>query len=102
MDRQNVGIIGGGPGGLFTAYLLRKKCYHALLMTLFEASDRLGGKIHTKQFDQAGIRYEAGAAELYDYSLVDEDPLREMITEFVLWFRFTRLAASSKPGQSLL
>ncbi|RLS36459.1 MAG: hypothetical protein DWH82_13340 [Planctomycetota bacterium] len=49
MDRQNVGIIGGGPGGLFTAYLLRKKCYHALLMTLFEASDRLGGKIHTKQ-----------------------------------------------------
>ena len=84
MDRQNVGIIGGGPGGLFTAYLLRKKCYHALLMTLFEASDRLGGKIHTKQFDQAGIRYEAGAAELYDYSLVDEDPLREMITEFDL------------------
>jgi len=41
-DKENVAIIGGGPGGLMCAYTLSKKGYRA---TIFEASDRLGGAL---------------------------------------------------------
>lgn len=80
----NVGIIGGGPGGLMTAYALQKVADRPLRMTLFEASDRLGGKILTRSFRNSPVRYEAGAAEFYDYSQFDEDPLKRLITELGL------------------
>lgn len=79
-----VGIIGGGPGGLLTAYFLEKAANVPVAITLFEASARLGGKILTEHFGTRGARYEAGAAELYDYSVVDEDPLRELVAELGL------------------
>lgn len=79
-----IAIIGGGPGGLMTAYLLQKKAGRALAVTIFEASDRLGGKILTPQFSRAPMGYEAGAAEFYDYSPVGEDPLKELIQELGL------------------
>jgi len=41
-DKENVAVIGGGPGGLMCAYVLSKKGYR---VTVFEASDRLGGAL---------------------------------------------------------
>ena len=41
-DKENVAVIGGGPGGLMCAYFLSKKGYR---VTLFEASNRLGGAL---------------------------------------------------------
>lgn len=72
-----VAIIGGGPGGLMTAYLLEQAGgYRA---TLFEASNRLGGKVRTRRFDRAPVMYEAGAAECYDYSAIGDDPLLNLV-----------------------
>jgi protoporphyrinogen oxidase len=68
MHVPKIGIVGGGPGGLMTAYMLQKFANCPLEVTLFEASPRLGGKILTPQFESVPIRYEAGAAEFYDYS----------------------------------
>jgi len=41
-DKENVAVIGGGPGGLMCAYILSKKGYR---VTIFEASNRLGGAL---------------------------------------------------------
>lgn len=79
-----VGIIGGGPGGLLTAYFLQNTANTPYRLTMFEASSRLGGKILTPTFDTRSARYEAGAAEFYDYSPVGEDPLKELIAELGL------------------
>src|SRR5262245_39055214 len=81
MKPLRIGIIGGGPGGLFTAYLFEQRARIPLDITLFEASHRVGGKIVTRRFDKAPITYEAGAAELYDYTRLGPDPLREIIAE---------------------
>ena len=84
MTKNRVGIVGGGPGGLMTAYLLQKLADRPLRTTLFEASDRLGGKIMTRKFGTIPAIYEAGAAEFYDYTPVDEDPLRQLVAELGL------------------
>jgi monoamine oxidase len=83
----NVGIVGGGPGGLFTAYELQRIVEFPVRVTIFEASERVGGKIMTRRFDALPARYEAGAAELYDYSPVDEDPLKALVQELGLTFQ---------------
>ena len=77
-----VAIIGGGPGGLMTAHLLEQKC--SCRATLFEASDRLGGKVRTCRFDSAPVKYEAGVAECYDYEAIGDDPLRNLMRELGL------------------
>jgi len=41
-DKENVAVIGGGPGGLMCAYNLSKRGYR---VTVFEASNRLGGAL---------------------------------------------------------
>jgi NADPH-dependent glutamate synthase beta subunit-like oxidoreductase len=41
-DKENVAIIGGGPGGLMCAYHLSKRGYR---VTIIEASGRLGGAL---------------------------------------------------------
>ncbi|MBO1351614.1 MAG: FAD-dependent oxidoreductase [Hormoscilla sp. GUM202] len=76
---KKLAIIGGGPGGLMAAYLLDRKSSYSLEITLFEASDRLGGKIISQQFKKVPLLFEAGVAELYDYSQNGFDPLRELI-----------------------
>jgi monoamine oxidase len=81
---MRVAIIGGGPGGLLTAYFVERRTPYPCTITLFEASHRLGGKIVTGQFSKAPIAYEAGAAELYDYTQLGPDPLRQLITDFGL------------------
>ena len=39
-----VAIIGGGPGGMFTAWHLAAKAGPSCQITVFEASERLGGR----------------------------------------------------------
>jgi protoporphyrinogen oxidase/SAM-dependent methyltransferase len=80
----DLAIVGGGPGGLMSAWYLRKKLGELCRVTIFEASDRLGGKIVTRKFDSAPATYEAGVAEIYDYSMTGPDPLRELIQHFGL------------------
>src|SRR5436853_490270 len=79
-----IAIVGGGPGGLFATHLLEEFCADLCEVTLFEASARLGGKILTEQFATAPVRYEAGVAEVYDYSHFGPDPLRELIAKLGL------------------
>jgi hypothetical protein len=79
-----IAIVGGGPGGLLTSYLLDEFHHDVATVTLFEACSRLGGKLVTGQFERAPVRYEAGVAELYDYSRVGPDPIRGLVTEFGL------------------
>jgi monoamine oxidase len=87
MDIATIAIIGGGPGGLMTAYRLAQRLGDRCRITLFESGDRLGGKIVTGSFEKAPVRYEAGAAELYDYTEAGPDPLREMVRDFGLTTR---------------
>jgi monoamine oxidase len=67
-----------------TAYRLQRLCSVPFETTIYEASSRLGGKILAGQFASQAVPYEAGAAELYDYSRVGEDPLRDLIDELGL------------------
>jgi Flavin containing amine oxidoreductase len=53
-------------------------------ITLFEATARLGGKILTQRFDTIPAIYEAGVAELYDYSNIGLDPLKTLVQELGL------------------
>ena len=80
----DLAIVGGGPGGLMSAWYLKKKLGGQCRITIYEASDRLGGKILTKTFDSAPAMYEAGVAEIYDYSMTGPDPLRELVQHFGL------------------
>jgi len=79
LNNWRIAIVGGGPGGLFTAWRLREQARSSCEITVFEATPRLGGKVQTRRFSSAGIPYEAGAAELYDYSLLGEDPLKDLV-----------------------
>jgi monoamine oxidase/phosphohistidine phosphatase SixA/SAM-dependent methyltransferase len=75
-----IAIVGGGPGGLMTAYLLERKSFEKHQVTLFEATERVGGKIVSAKFSSAPVLYEAGVAELYDYSQLGTDPLRQLVS----------------------
>jgi len=79
-QKIKVAIVGGGPGGLFTAWHLEAKAGSECDITIFEATGRVGGKIVTGQFPGAGP-YEAGVAEIYDYSRHGPDPLRDLIVK---------------------
>ncbi len=75
----DLAIVGGGPGGLMTAWYLRKKLGPLCKVTIFEATERLGGKILSKKFNSSPALYEAGVAEIYDYSMLGPDPLRDLV-----------------------
>ena len=75
----DLAIVGGGPGGLMTAWYLRKKLGALCKVTIFEATERVGGKILSKKFDSSPALYEAGVAEIYDYSMLGPDPLRDLV-----------------------
>ncbi|WP_246498078.1 protoporphyrinogen oxidase [Natronoglycomyces albus] len=55
-------VIGGGIAGLTAAHRLRQRLGPGAEIVLAEASDRLGGKIHSLPF--AGLTVEAGAESL--------------------------------------
>ena len=81
---KKVAIVGGGPGGLFAARILNETCQGFCTVTIFEALERLGGKIVSRTFESAAITYEAGVAEFYDYSRFGEDPVRELVDKLGL------------------
>jgi hypothetical protein len=53
-------------------------------VTLFEATPRVGGKVLTQRFGTIPAIYEAGVAELYDYSHIGLDPLKTLLQELGL------------------
>jgi protoporphyrinogen oxidase/SAM-dependent methyltransferase len=77
---KRIAIVGGGPSGVFSAFLLEQKSSEKLDITIFEESGRLGGKVLTKRFDAVPIIYEAGVAELYRYG---DDPLWLLVTRLL-------------------
>ena len=81
---MNVLIVGGGPSGLLTAYYLEGLGSELFKVTLAESSGRLGGKVVTSSFEKIPARYEAGLAELYDYSHIGIDPLKRLVHELGL------------------
>ena len=100
MQTHKLAIIGGGPGGLMTAYTLQKLSNSPYELTLYEAGSRLGGKVLTPQFSRHAVRYEAGAAEFYDYSRFGSDPLKELIAELGLPIRAMGGPAVVKIGRA--
>jgi phytoene dehydrogenase-like protein len=76
-------IVGGGPGGLMMTHLLERSA-GLFDVTLFEATPRLGGKVLTQRFDTIPAIYEAGVAELYDYSDIGLDPLKTLVQDLGL------------------
>lgn len=56
--RPSVAIVGGGIAGLTAAYRLAAQGF---AVTVFEQSDRVGGKIHTSDQQRAARRFEFGA-----------------------------------------
>ena len=84
MKKSRIAVVGGGPGGPFTSYLLEEFCGDLCQVTLFEAGPRLGGKVLTERFTTAPVLYEAGVAELYDYSRSGPDPLRQLVQKLGL------------------
>src|ERR1044072_8783146 len=83
-DMLDLAIVGGGPGGLMSAWYLKKKLGDLCRVTIYEASDRVGGKIVSRKFDSAPAMYEAGVAEISDDPMPGPDPLRELIQHFGL------------------
>jgi Flavin containing amine oxidoreductase len=67
-----------------TSWHIDNKLEHETNVTIFEASNRLGGKIVTKSFSKQDALYEAGVAEIYGYSFIGPDPLRDLIEGFGL------------------
>ena len=67
---MNIGIIGGGISGLYAALLLRREGHQ---VTVFEASDRVGGRIQTHRFQplhkDEKVYFEAGAMRIPRSSL---------------------------------
>ena len=80
----NIAIVGGGPGGLMASWHIDNKLEHEANVTIFEATDRLGGKIVTGKFADNDAFFEAGVAEIYGYWTIGPDPLRELIDSFGL------------------
>ena len=79
-ERPHIVIIGGGPGGIFSAWALEDKLGDKVRITIVEASNRLGGKLSTGEFTGVGA-YEEGVAEIYGYSRLGADPLFDLITD---------------------
>ena len=67
---MHVGIVGAGISGLYTALLLRREGHQ---VTIFEAVDRVGGRIYTHRFSPQAkgddVYFEAGAMRIPRSSL---------------------------------
>ncbi|RDW87633.1 amine oxidase-11 [Coleophoma crateriformis] len=76
---MNIGIVGGGISGLYSALLLRQQGH---TVTVFEATDRLGGRIYTHRFQSQnkkknGAYFEAGAMR------IPRSPLHGLVFDLV-------------------
>ncbi len=66
-----------------TARLLEQKCGAACSATVFEATSRIGGKLHTRKFSSVDAAYESGVAECYG-CVGEDDPLRSLVADLGL------------------
>ena len=66
-----------------TARLLEQKCDEECSTTVFEASHRIGGKLHTRKFSKVDAAYESGVAECYG-DVSGDDPLRSLVADLGL------------------
>src|ERR1051325_1313261 len=65
-EKTDVGIVGGGIAGLYTAFRLteptaRAKTNRMSNVTLFEATDHLGGRLKSVNVPQVDFALELGA-----------------------------------------
>jgi len=62
----DIAIVGGGVSGVYAAWRLRRDMPH-LRIRLFEASERIGGRLHSVSFPQAPhLVAEAGGMRFLD------------------------------------
>ncbi len=62
MDKVDVAIVGGGVSGLYTAWRLAQTSGSTKgLVHVYEASDRIGGRLHTASVPSSPVRVELGA-----------------------------------------
>ncbi|MDK2743760.1 MAG: NAD(P)-binding protein [Nitrospira sp. BO4] len=89
-DKKGIAIVGAGLAGLTAAYFIRK-WRRTLPITLFEATEREGGRLYTarRPSGEHGARYVLGS-ELYinpggdygrDYSLPDGTTIGELLED---------------------
>lgn len=78
----NIAIIGAGMSGLSAAHALSK---HARNVTIFEARDRIGGRVWTD--NQLGFAADLGASWIHG---VTGNPLTELADELVITRQQTR------------
>lgn len=67
LPAKNIVVLGAGMAGLVAAYELQKLGHR---VSVFEASDRVGGRVHTKRF-RSGQYHEFGAMRIpasHDYT----------------------------------
>ncbi|HEX2051040.1 MAG TPA: NAD(P)/FAD-dependent oxidoreductase [Actinomycetota bacterium] len=90
--RKKVGVVGGGVAGLTAAYELSQLSHQ---VTVFESTDRWGGRIWTERFGEADGPYaELGAMRIpYGHGCVDH---------YVSKFGLTRRHFVSKNNATLL
>ncbi len=72
---MNIAVIGAGPAGLRTALLLEQQGHN---VTVFEARDRLGGRLHTVEV--TGGTFDAGA----EWIDADHDRVKSLCKELGL------------------
>lgn len=72
---KNIAVIGGGITGLSTAHYLAKYASKGTTITLYEASDRLGGWLNTQHVGieyngaKSTVRFERGPRTLRSYAM---------------------------------
>ncbi|HXW53962.1 MAG TPA: NAD(P)/FAD-dependent oxidoreductase [Myxococcota bacterium] len=83
-------VVGAGIAGLTAAYRLKKD--YGLDAVVYEASDRVGGKIRTENYPKQGVRVELGA------SFIDQDhtAIRALVAELGLSLTTLKMPGSEK------
>jgi protoporphyrinogen oxidase len=86
-EGDRVIVIGGGPGGLTTAYLLAKQ---GIAVTVLEADDVVGGISRTVQYN--GYRFDIGGHRFFTKIKPVEDLWHEILgDEFISVPRLSRI-----------
>ena len=76
-EHEDIAIVGAGIAGLYSA-LLFKTNFPQLRVKIFEANDRIGGRVYTHRFSDEPFQYfEAGAMHYSDAE--SQKPVQQLI-----------------------